>query len=518
MQQFRIDFAMNRGHEMTIDREKGIYRNELDELELQMLQSQPIPYLLPFDWFEMDGKVTFRYSLAGKKMIVHRLQQDPITMEQYYGMLLGVTDALLECKDYMLRPEGCMLSDSFIFIGDRVDDIHLVYLPLKNGEETGESSSEGLLQLVIRWTTYIEKIDGEGLKRIVQLLGQSSSPLNDLRETLLDLIANGHGSYAVKFNEPPLQQKEQSFFIHEYEQPPALRAEPSSVNKERNGLPSNVLLMNEAEASNSGDLLPFEDEPERMEGKRQGKWTGIAIWTLAVACVWRFLYMSNPSGTNLLISAAVTLLLLAGLLFTWRKPSNLLIRNKDSEDGQGWLEPLSGPLPASASWKARAERESLEIDVPSSTTSSMGNYSVSTQASQLSEPPKRKVLAPTTVLSDKGNKLDDVTALLGAAEHHPWLSRVWNGQEEKIALDADSFKIGRSSEGVGYSENAEGVSRLHLEIERINGEHHAKDLGSRNGSLLNGKLMVPYKAYRLEAGDRIHLAGDKGPLYELRTG
>lgn len=505
MKQFRTDFAMNRGHEMTVDREKGIFRHELDELELQMLHSQQVPYLLPIDWFEMDGKVTFRYSLSGMKMIVHRLQQEPITMEQYYGILLAVSDALLECNDYMLRPECCMLSDQFIFIGDRLDDIRLVYLPLKNGEESGLQPGDGMLSLAVRWTTYIEKIDGDGLKRIVQLLNQSRTPISDLRETLLDLIAYGHGGRAFNDSEPVSRQKEQSYMQHEYEQPVAKPVEP-------------VLQAQKTADSNSTELPPYVDEPEPIEGKRPGKWMGITAWALAAACVWRFLYMSNPSQTNLLISAAMSLLLLAGLLYAWKRKSSLLIRNKDSEDGQEWLEPLSAPLPASASWKARSELEPLDIDIPSSTTSSMGNYAVPPRASQLMQLPRRKELAPTTVLSQNENKFDEVTALLGADERQSWLSRVWNGHEEKIALDAESFKIGRSSEGVGYSEDAEGVSRLHLEIERINGAHHAKDLGSRNGSLLNGKLMVPYKAYKLEAGDRIHLAGDKGPQYELKTG
>ncbi len=188
MQSFRIDFEMNQGHEMTIDRESGICRGELDEIELHMLHSEKIPYLLPVDWFELDGKVTFRYKLSGMKMLLHRLQQQPLTMEQYYTLILGVTDALFECKHYMLRPEGCLLDEQFIFTSERLHDIHLAYVPMKGGAEEQMIGAGDLLSLIVRFTSYIDKIDGEGLKRVLHHLTGKKWPLVELRATLLDLI------------------------------------------------------------------------------------------------------------------------------------------------------------------------------------------------------------------------------------------------------------------------------------------------------------------------------------------
>ncbi|MNZ94995.1 FHA domain protein [compost metagenome] len=95
------------------------------------------------------------------------------------------------------------------------------------------------------------------------------------------------------------------------------------------------------------------------------------------------------------------------------------------------------------------------------------------------------------------------------------LKRSWRGQEDSIELKETSFKIGRAGEHASYADQASGVSRLHVEIEDVDGEYRAKDLGSRNGSLLNGQAMIPYKAYKLSMGDVIHLAGTEGPSYEL---
>ncbi|WP_054028291.1 DUF6382 domain-containing protein [Bacillus sp. FJAT-28004] len=188
MQNFRIDFAMNQTHEMIIDRESGLYRSELDEIELHMLHSERIPYLLPIDWFELDSKVTFRYKLSGMRMLLHRLQQQQLTMEQYYTLILGVADALFECRHYMLRPEGCLLDEQYIFIGEKLHDIRLAYVPIKTGTAEQTKGAGDLLSLIVRFTSYVDRIDGEGLKRVLQHLSGKRWPLEELRSTLLELI------------------------------------------------------------------------------------------------------------------------------------------------------------------------------------------------------------------------------------------------------------------------------------------------------------------------------------------
>uniref|UniRef100_UPI003B8A819D FHA domain-containing protein n=1 Tax=Cohnella rhizosphaerae TaxID=1457232 RepID=UPI003B8A819D len=59
-----------------------------------------------------------------------------------------------------------------------------------------------------------------------------------------------------------------------------------------------------------------------------------------------------------------------------------------------------------------------------------------------------------------------------------------------------------------------GISRAHLEMLRRQGKWLAKDLGSRNGSWLNGSPMAPYEAYPLEAGDCLQMAGS---IYRFRV-
>ena len=63
---------------------------------------------------------------------------------------------------------------------------------------------------------------------------------------------------------------------------------------------------------------------------------------------------------------------------------------------------------------------------------------------------------------------------------------------EQIELAETHFTIGRNDEAVVYVEDSVGVSRVHAEFVRIENSYGVKDLGSKNGTKLNGEALVPY--------------------------
>ncbi len=517
MHAFRIDYAMNRGHEMLLDRESGIRRNDLEEIELQMLRSQRIPYLLPVDWLEMDGCVTFRYSLDGTRMLVHRLQQEPLTMEQYYGLVLAVTDVLLDCREYMLRPESFLLSEPFIFAGERPGDLRFVYVPLRQREGHGyDEAGSGLLRLLVRWTSYVADIDGAGLQKLLQLLGGGGWPLKELRETALELIGDIRPLRPDGAGERPGGPAASSAAGPVPAVPPAAGSysssavhvlKPASV-RQTGASSTGIHPMERSPVSAGGpeeaNELAFEEDEARPNGRRG--WLMSAAGLVAAACVWRFVYLASPSMRSLLISGGMTLLLGAGIFYIWRRGGALLMtEGQEEEDGFEPFMPDTGRLRKKKHWPEP------EIHPPESTTSSLGNQAIPSEGVRAAV--NKPAAAPTMLLGREAG---------GASEEQicqtAWLKRLWRGKEETIPLESPTFRIGRASEQVGYSDEADGVSRVHIEIERIDGVHHIKDLGSRNGSLLNGQLMIPYKAYKLSAGDTFVLAGEKGPVYTLVSG
>ncbi|EHQ61328.1 FHA domain-containing protein [Paenibacillus dendritiformis C454] len=78
---------------------------------------------------------------------------------------------------------------------------------------------------------------------------------------------------------------------------------------------------------------------------------------------------------------------------------------------------------------------------------------------------------------------------------------------ERIPL-AFPFVIGRSEQGVQWREAGAGVSKHHCElVQADDGAVAIRDLGSRNGTELEGEPIIPYQLYPLQSGDRFSVAG-----------
>ena len=96
-----------------------------------------------------------------------------------------------------------------------------------------------------------------------------------------------------------------------------------------------------------------------------------------------------------------------------------------------------------------------------------------------------------------------------------WISLhiIESGQILPLA-DRTEFTLGRSAEGqpivpdvdlTAYNAYANGVSRLHAAIKLVNNRVVVVDLGSSNGTYLNGVRLSPYIETPVSHGDLIYL-------------
>jgi pSer/pThr/pTyr-binding forkhead associated (FHA) protein len=79
-------------------------------------------------------------------------------------------------------------------------------------------------------------------------------------------------------------------------------------------------------------------------------------------------------------------------------------------------------------------------------------------------------------------------------------------ERRRFLLDKPSFIVGRSGELTDLRIERQGVSRQHIEISCQQGRYAVRDLGSTNGTHLNGEAMAPYRAYPLQDGDILTVA------------
>ncbi len=86
--------------------------------------------------------------------------------------------------------------------------------------------------------------------------------------------------------------------------------------------------------------------------------------------------------------------------------------------------------------------------------------------------------------------------------------------EPKILEVTNSVSLGRTDPRAGihptidlspYSAGLLGVSRFHALISLINGRFHIKDMGSTNGTRINGVKIAPYRLLPFKSGDTLRL-------------
>lgn len=513
MDELKVDFAMKRGNEMIVDLESGITRERLDQLEIQMLQSQRIPMLLPVEWLELDGQITFRYLFTGKRILMHRLQTQQLSMVEFYTLLLAIVETLDDCRHYMLRADNFLLHEQYIFVGDSWESISLAYLPLR-GDRIVASTGEAVLAMAVRFVGAIDQPDGGGLQRVFQHLRDEYVSWTSLRQTLLSLLGDGFrtersGKSSLLEFETAREQKHLP--VEEVVKHEPISSRPSTpVRMTRSDEPE--------QESNMGDQMQLPESEQAEASASRTKWIIGVIFVLVNGLIWRYLYMAVPSRTSLLMSCGLTVMSIAVLLVFRQKQRS---RTSDIETGwtseqkqSAWMEEddftPDSRLLSKLTYKSAAQQHLANIEMAVS-----GNDE---RPSELSGQLAYHQPAST----------NDATVLLGGGSfaqggaetadgHSSWLERQSGDVAERIKLEQLHFVIGRSAEGVQYADSSYGISRAHLELVNSKGSWSAKDMGSRNGSMLNGNLMIPYKPYSLTDKDLIQLAGEKGPKYIFRT-
>lgn len=484
MKHLKIDYTMNNGHQMTIERTVPFTSRDMNSLEINMLSANAVHTFLPFDWNEIDNEIVFVYQIQHFKLLTHFYQPNSIKMIDYYSLLLSLLDALVTCYDYMLRPQCCLLEEELIYFDPTNNSIRLVYLPV---QEQYHKENHQLLLLAVRWSQLVDSLHHEGYQQILQLIGSQHFPIIPLRQLLLDLI-HQLSSNPQEEQQRPYTEKVKPASVLYYVQN---ESEPSSEQA--------AIGFVRSELDEDQDYVDWEDEAER---KPLG-WKHYVMILLIVAIVglsWKKLYFEETTTTNLLFSAGITLIMLTGIVIILKQHWKVLNYKKSSnQQDHIAFDTNANPKPSIQSSQSSSVEQQVKSNLDINPSNNIGQARVAPPQATV----KLDLQQSTTFIGSKGNN------------GNPSLLRKLYDDEQRIIVNDNRFLIGRAEEGVHYQDAAAGVSRVHLEVEVDNGTIHIKDVGSRNGSYLNGQLMIAYKAYPLYEGDIIQLVNHEGPKYQL---
>lgn len=89
----------------------------------------------------------------------------------------------------------------------------------------------------------------------------------------------------------------------------------------------------------------------------------------------------------------------------------------------------------------------------------------------------------------------------------PTIKRVLTG--EQVRITESVFRIGRKDDGMDYvvSHNP-AISKKHAEVLVRDGKYYVRDVGSKNGTYVNGRMLSKNKEIEISNGDLLKLANE----------
>lgn len=532
-------FEQRRGLWMILERSSSPWRmDELDAVQTGMLQACEVPGLLPLAVEETDGRIALRYRLAGSKMLSQMLRTDRWTMTDTMAALCKLAETAEQCHDHMLDFKRLLLKDEYIFVGGGWHDLRFAYLPLASDEKTEDET--GLERLIVRWVMRTEHPDGAALQQLLEMTASEEFTPSTLRAYARRYLCERAEERAGRMSQAADRYKGAPERIGTGSEPHEAQSDNNAgagandilpLPERRLGSPlsySPVRMERQSDDASWHRRNSFEPErgeriaavgdaedaaagnvaiPGGMSVARWRTWL-VSLSVVAAGIVWKIVYADGPAMRGLVLSLGTTAACTGLCLSLWNgwPRKERPVGDWELEAGSASGEPEPNRLASLPSWpEPEAEAAPCAPDAPS--FERFESYSEkSGSALEMSEPDMHD-RPHTEWLSAKREATELLASPQAAASAECYLE--WESAERpcKIPLKAESLVIGRSRDAAQHVDESGGMSRAHLEMLRRQGRWLAKDLGSRNGSWLNGSPMAPYEAYPLEGGDCLQMAG-----------
>lgn len=119
------------GPELLLFRSGGIALEETLDVPLEMLENNALDGTLPVRRELVDGSVTLRYGIAGRRRLSSALRTESIREEHWEGLLAALRLAMQEGMNYLLRETEYVLDPDWIWVSGDIRDVKLMAVPIR---------------------------------------------------------------------------------------------------------------------------------------------------------------------------------------------------------------------------------------------------------------------------------------------------------------------------------------------------------------------------------------------------
>ncbi|MBC8081224.1 MAG: FHA domain-containing protein [Gorillibacterium sp.] len=433
------------GYFLALSREPFIARTEFITMEKKMLLNCTIPGVLPTTIEETDLQITLLYEYTSKRPLSTGSQVRCYSRESFARIVIGIVSILENCHTYLLSPHRFVLDPAYIFSAGSWAELELLYVPLKmmDDEPSLETRFREMLETLWQHMNWKdEDVDRGWFNKL-----QAAENYLECKKMLLVSLRSGE---CVETKREDNGLRRASYIISETKQ--EISGDRPLIEEEQS---AEIHVKDKAPTFQGGAMR--RTIPKKVLGM-------IAIIT---TLVW-LLYIASSIDALLFIAIGVSLLSLDLIYAFWKLDTQpRIVQSKDIEALNGNLKPITSPQLVADFYSASPDRTELLVH------------------------------SQATVLLSKRNLPIPTKTFLEYDEA---------GTIKNLSVEPSGLLLGRDSTQTVFMQDDREVSRYHAEITLLENNYFIRDLGSKNGTCLNGDELIPLRETLLKDGDKLAMS------------
>jgi hypothetical protein len=503
--------------------------------QMEMLIHTEVKYLLPVKRQMKNNILYLYYDLAGKTSLNRLVSHKKMPDSSYVEFVKSTLRAMTELEEYQLSAEGIVLDDNYIFVHPTDYVPYFVYLPLQS-RKNGISNVVAYLKNMLV-SDIVEIRNSNVMQQTISILNSGAG----VHDMLMQIERLRIGSMeSVKNNiERPIQPTYEQASVPVQRTAPQAPVNPVPMPTPKAQAPiqqqaptptPNQGVSNKGIAIPGGGSVPIKPVAERKEkklkestavegGKPDMKKITPILVAIAAAIVVAFAalfasgtFTDDDGNTDYTGLIGIPILAFAADYFVYTK-----LKVKFVTDGAEQEEAAKPKkMPAGRKQSKEVVVPAKEVVVPAQAVNqapmqSTGNDNVGygyAQPQQYGAPaPQNNIPSQPAFWGDNGDS-GETEILVGGISANPYL-QARNGAT--INIKGQITRIGKLRNQVDAVISNPKVSRVHADIIMRDGKMYVMDLGSANGTYINGNTerINVNTEYELHNNDRVVFANEE---------
>ena len=426
-----------------------------DSYQVRMLVGNVIPSLLKCRIQGMDGRFLVYFDITSKQALSVLYEEKKMGVEDLRLIFGGFVKAMEDAAEYLMNPGQFIISPEYIYTDIEKQEIYFCMMP--GYEKDIKEQFQFLTEYIL------PKIDHQDQDAVILGYGvykramEDSFHLEHIKEELYKTQGQ-QGTTTTKAEQMKTESEQ--------------RQESEDFNPEEEGFWENEEINHE-----------FVRDGEKSKRLSLPQKTGVivlaAILLCGIAAITLMGYLPYlETGT---ILGIIIVLVACVMLFVYVSK----IKKKPGELRQGREEERDKP-------------KGITGKVPTDQTDQSQNTIKSVVKST-----NKPVVKSSQLHADYG---ETVVLSAGAVSGPASLVSKEPGELATIYINEDLTVIGKLETACDAVISLPTVSRIHAKIRKKEDAYYLTDMNSRNGTAVNGRLLLPDEEYRLEPEDEVDFA------------